>query len=59
MSIHVNYETMSEAERDIVDECFQGIFDHLSAYGYPVANDDRAERLVEAISTYIVESEVR
>jgi hypothetical protein len=56
MSIHVNYEKMSDVKREMVDECFQGLFDHLSDFGYPCANDDRAEVLVEAIATYIAES---
>lgn len=56
MSIHVNYEKMTEDQRADVDDCFQGVYDYLSDMGYPVAGDDRAEHLVEAIATYIVES---
>lgn len=59
MAIHVNYEAMGEAEREVVDECFQAVYDHLSHLGYKLAGDDRAEHLVEAIATYIIESEAR
>lgn len=53
MAIHNNYEKMSDTDREVVDECFQGIYDHLMHEGYALAGDDRAEILVEAIATYI------
>jgi hypothetical protein len=56
MAIHNNYSNIDRETRKMVDDCFQGVFDHLSAFGYKPSGDDRAEHLVEAIATYIVES---
>lgn len=64
--IHVNYQKFID-ETEInnrisdkqyaVDLAFHTAKNVLRDLGYRVAADDRAERLVEAIATYLVESE--
>lgn len=56
MSIHENYNKISIMEREAVDQAFDAAQNVLTDFGINVAGDDRAEKLVEAIATYIVES---
>lgn len=54
--IHVIYAKMSDGQKEVVDEAFEAAYNVLQAKGFPVANDDRAERLVEAVAVYVTES---
>lgn len=55
--IHHHYAEMSEHERQLVDDAFELVRTHiLENSHFRAANDDRAERLVEAIARYIHES---
>lgn len=56
MSIHDQYTKLSDREREAVDEAFNAVQSALTDFGIRVTGDDRAEKLVEAISTYLVES---
>lgn len=56
MPIHYNYDNIDRQTREDVDDLFDGVFRHMKEIGYEVSGDDRAEHLVEAIATYIVES---
>lgn len=61
MSIHVNYKAMEadtdQTRKDAVDAAFTAAQAVLIAAGLVTSNTDPAERLVEAIATYIVDSE--
>jgi hypothetical protein len=56
MNIHQNYDTLSEQQRKAVDAAYNAAAIVLKAAGFNTAGDDRAERLVEALATYLVES---
>jgi hypothetical protein len=56
MSIHKNYLTLSAKQRMVVDDAFLAVVVVFrDGKQYP-AMDDRAERLVEALATYVAES---
>lgn len=54
--IHNNYEKLTYEERRITDEMFAEAYKYAMTRGLKLSGDDRAEKLVEAIATYIVES---
>lgn len=56
MSIHENYNKISIMEREATDQAFEAAQAALVDFGIRVTGDDRAEKLIEAIATYIVES---
>jgi hypothetical protein len=56
MTIHHNYNRLTQQERHAVDEACDAARIVLRGFGLSCANDDRAERVVEAIATYAVES---
>lgn len=51
------YDAMARAETTAVDDAYAACRKALQARGLKVANDDRAERLVEAIAVYVRESQ--
>lgn len=61
MAIHKVYEELESNEglsiaKQAVDEAFDAVTDVLKGYKFKCANDDRAERLVEAIAVFLKES---
>lgn len=60
MSIHKKYAEMEEKNEQMaqhVDRMFNLISDYAKENNIKLAKDDRAEVLVEAIATYIVDSQ--
>lgn len=54
---HDCYEnSLSNVERSAVDSAYRAAVVVLKAEGIPIANDDRAECLVAAITRFVVES---
>lgn len=57
MPIHDNYLKLDGAEREIVDTGFTRIYEYITKEtSLHAENGDDAERLVEAIATYLIES---
>ena len=56
MAIHNVYNQLTDEERAAVDDAFTAAMGELTYCEYPVALDDRAERLVEAIAIYLRDS---
>lgn len=56
MTIHNNYNKLNNEERKHVDMMFTNLCDYAFSNNVKIRVDDRAEALVEAISTFIVES---
>jgi hypothetical protein len=56
MTIHVNYEKLTEKEKEFVDTQFKAIFYGAEIEGIALHGDDKAERAVEAMATWIIES---
>jgi hypothetical protein len=54
--IHKNYLILTDAERAFVDAMFTHAYPEAREYGFRLAGDDRAERAVEAMATWVVES---
>lgn len=53
-----NYEFFEQIEPrtvEVIDKAYDAIATQLAENGYKVFGDDRAEKLVEAIATYIIE----
>jgi len=57
MSIHKNYNRLSVAECGYVNDLFNRLIPEMREAGIAVKGDDRAEHAVEAIATWIVESD--
>jgi hypothetical protein len=53
---HAWYQDASSAYKATVDACFELINDRLGQDGFSRAYDDRAEKLIAAIVTYIEDS---
>lgn len=54
---HKFYETaLTPKHRQCVDDCFRAVANTIKENGFDHANDDRAEKLVSAITEYVVES---
>lgn len=61
MAIHDNYEEFEKNHKAMakhVDNMFNLIYKYGRKHNIPLRGDDRAERVVEAIATYIVESRI-
>lgn len=59
MGVHNNYLKLRDDERDFVDE-MMGVIFYYRKTDHPqikLAGDDRAEHVVEAIATWIMESQ--
>jgi ferredoxin-thioredoxin reductase catalytic subunit len=56
MGIHKNYVEISDEMAKHVDKMYGLINQYAKKNGIKLAYDDRAEVLVEALATYIVES---
>lgn len=56
MSIHRDYKRLSYADRAVVDEAFKEVQAAFRSHDRAADNADAAERLVEAIATYLFES---
>ena len=56
MTNHNNYNKLSNEERKHVDMMFEEIYKYAQKNRVIVKPDDRAEKLVEAIATFLVES---
>lgn len=56
MSIHKNYLLLTDIQRWAADDAFTVLSHDIMGYDLNCMMDDRAERLVEAIATYILES---
>ena len=54
--IHDEYAKMNDADKELVNQMFNKAASYAVAEGVPIKWDDRAERLVEAIAVYVVES---
>lgn len=57
--IHLVYNNLSQCEIELVDSLWMTIARHVREAGYKAANDDRAERLVEALAVYLRDSNER
>lgn len=57
MSIHQNYEAMTEEQKKHVDKMYDLVNQYAKENGIKLAYDDTAEVFVEAIATYIKDSE--
>jgi len=53
---HNLYKNLPEKERDAVDDAYSAARLALVGCGFKVANDDRAEELVAAITQYLIDS---
>lgn len=60
MNIHQNYEKLTVREKEWVDELFTHCFRHNGEFGtyIPLKTDDAAERAVEAVAKWVVESRI-
>lgn len=56
MNIHENFNKLTEHQQRIISDMIWNLQNTAKSYGIPLAGDDRAERVVEAIATWIVES---
>lgn len=56
MSIHVNYAALPPHLVKVVDDAFEAVADQFRDSDLRFATDDRAEVLVEAIATFLMES---
>lgn len=56
MSIHKNYLTLTQVEKEYVDDLFSDAFKLAHVRGVPLDGGDKAERAVEAFATWVVES---
>lgn len=56
MAIHDNYTKLNKAEIEAVDEAFKAAGAVLRAHNIRTCGDDRAERVVEALATWVKES---
>lgn len=54
--IHFNYTNLHQDQRDAVDEAYDAVAQVFKEHGLPANGADPAERLVEAIATFLVES---
>lgn len=50
---HSLYESMSEDDKDLVNESFDLIYQYVKPYVQSIKNSDQAESLVAAIAKYI------
>lgn len=56
-NIHEHYDQMTDQGRAAVDEAFRAMRQSLRISGYSgLANDDNAERMVNAIAKYVIDS---
>ena len=53
---HDNYNKLDWEEKAFVDGCIQRCLDLSGSQNIPLAGDDRCEKVVEAIATWLVES---
>lgn len=56
MTIHRNYTRLNAADRAVVDRAYTNVRETLNDFRRAASNTDPAERLVEAIATYLIES---
>lgn len=56
MSVYKNYTVLDPDTKKHVDEMFELLNDYSIVHNIPIAYDDRAEVLVEAIATFLIES---
>lgn len=56
MSLHHYYDQLTDDEREAVDEAYSELAEDLAECGAPIAGDDRAERVVDAIARGVIES---
>lgn len=55
--MHKYYNQLTEHEKNIIDNILVwGLRNTAKSYGIPLANDDRAEEFVDALSKYILDS---
>lgn len=54
--IHDKYEKLTPMEKEFVDEMMQSMFPFARAYRIPLAGDDRAEKMAEALAVWVTES---
>jgi hypothetical protein len=54
--VHNNYNKITSEEKQHIDNMFTRISQYADDEKISLAYDDRAERLIEALATYIVES---
>jgi hypothetical protein len=50
------YEELSEEDREVIDKIYQVVFKHCKNNGIQIANDDRAEMFIGAITEYYMTS---
>lgn len=53
---HTRYENLDEKTKDAVNDAWRAARDELRHHNIVVANDDRAEQFVAAITRYVIES---
>lgn len=56
MTIHQNYNQLTDKERDFVDELFSKAYPLARSMGVNLSGADEAERAVEAVATLVVRS---
>lgn len=57
MTIHRNYARLNAADRKVVDDAYDAAISVMTGtWGRKVSFADHAERFVEAIATYLIES---
>jgi hypothetical protein len=56
MPIHRNYARLNAADRAVIDAAFRAATDVFHHSRRRFSNSDKAERVVEALATYMIES---
>ena len=56
MAIHIDYARLTAADRAVADRAFEAVADVMREHGRKADNADRAERLAEAIATFMITS---
>jgi hypothetical protein len=54
--IHNNYLKLTPEETQMVDSIYRDATERMRSEGHKIRGDDRAERLIEALSTYLIDS---